>query len=109
MGDFFFISKKMYIQRATSRKTKGRARITEKETNNKKRQQNKQKPTKELSTEQRIKERRERITRGDSPSPSPIKKRTTKESEQLIIGFVHIFKGSPIPLPPDTPHKTQRS
>ena len=36
----------------------------------------------------RTKEHRDRITRGESPSPRPIKKRATKISKQLVIGFV---------------------
>ena len=34
-----------------------------------------------LITKERTKERRERITRGESPSPKPIKKRATKRSQ----------------------------
>ena len=59
---------------------------------------------KELSTKKRTKEQREGITRGESPSPRPIKKRTTKKGEQLVIGFVPVLKSSPIPFPPNTPH-----
>ena len=33
----------------------------------------------------RTKEHRDRITRGESPSSRPIKKRATKISEQLVI------------------------
>ena len=52
---------------------------------------------KELITKKRTKEHMDRITRGSSPSPRPIKKRTTKTSEQLVMGFalsskVHQFR-----------------
>ena len=59
---------------------------------------------KELITKKRTKEHRDRITRGESPSPRPIKKRATKISEQLVIGFVPVLKSTPISLPPNTPH-----
>ena len=64
---------------------------------------------KELITKERTKEQRERITRGESLSLRPIKKRTTKISEQLVIGFVPILKSSPILLPPNTPYQEQQS
>ena len=47
----------------------------------------------------------DRITRGESPSPRPIKKRTTKTSEQLVMGFAPVLKSTPISLPPNTPHR----
>ena len=52
----------------------------------------------------RTKEHRDRITRGESPSPRPIEKRATKISEQLVIGFVPVLKSTPVSLPPNTPH-----
>ena len=52
----------------------------------------------------RTKEHRDRITRGESPSPRPIKKRATKKSEQLVIGFVPVLESAPVSLPPNTPH-----
>ena len=42
----------------------------------------------------------DRITRGESPSPRPIKKRTTKTSEQLVMGFALSSKVEGISLPP---------
>ena len=59
---------------------------------------------KELITKKRTKEHRDRIPKGESPSPRPIKKRTIKISEQLVIGFVPVLKSAPISLPPNTPH-----
>ena len=58
----------------------------------------------ELITKKRTKEHRDRITRGESPSPRPIKERTTKINKQLVIGFVPILESMPISLPPNTPH-----
>ena len=95
----------MYIQEATSwKKLKAEQRVQRKKQTDRKKQHNKQKTNKELITKERAKEQWERITRGESPSPRPIKKRTTKRSNQLIIGFVHVLKSSPISLPPNTPH-----
>ena len=56
--------------------------------------------------EKRIKEKRKIITRCESLSPNPIKKRTGKESEHLVIGSIQILKCSPIAFPPNTPHQT---
>ena len=69
-----------------------------------KKKQTDRRKTKKLITKERTKEQRKRITRGESSSPRPIKKRTTKRSKQLVIGFVHVLKSSPISLPPNTPH-----
>ena len=55
----------------------------------------------------RAKEEMKRITRCESPSPSPIKKGTRKESEHLVIGFIQIFKCPPIVFPLNTPHQAQ--
>ena len=69
------------------------------------RERNKQTKNKtKLNTKERREEQRERFTRGESPSPRPIKKRTTKKSKQLVLGFVHVLESSPISLPPNTPH-----
>ena len=59
---------------------------------------------KKLITKKRTKEHRDRITRGESPSPRLIKKRATKISEQLVIGFVPVLKSTPVSLPSNTPH-----
>ena len=69
-----------------------------------KRTRKKAENNRELNTKERTKEQREGITSGESPSPRPIEKRTTKIGEQLVIGFVLVLKSSPIPLPPNTPH-----
>ena len=66
--------------------------------------QKKKQTDKNLITKERTKEQRERITRGESPSPRPFKKRNTKRSKQLVIGFVHVLKSPPISLRPNTPH-----
>ena len=88
-------------------KTQGRTENTEKETNKKREEKEKNKKingtNKELITKKRTKEHRDRITRGESPSPRPIKKRATKISEQLVVGFVPVLKSTPISLPPNTP------
>ena len=82
---------------------------------NKKKKEKKRKKTKtqenqqRLITKKRTKEHRDRITRGESPSPRPIKKSATKVSKQLIISFVPILKSTPVALPPNAPHKAQRS
>ena len=68
------------------------------------REKKKQIEQKKLNTMQRTKEHRDRITRGESPSPRPIKKRATKVSEQLVIGFVPVLKSALVSLPPNTPH-----
>ena len=68
------------------------------------RENKKQTEQKKLNTMKRTKEHRDRITRGESPSPRPIKKRATKISEQLVIGFVPVLKSAPVSLPPNTPH-----
>ena len=57
-----------------------------------------------LITKERAKEQRERITRCESSSPKPIKKKTTKKSKQLIPETFHIFKSVQITLIPNTPH-----
>ena len=93
----------MYIQEATSWKNI-RQNKEYKERKKQKKTTKQTKTNKELITKERTKEQRERITRGESPSPRPIKKRTTKRSKQLVIGFVHVLKSSPISLPPNTPH-----
>ena len=88
-------------------KTYGRTESTEKETQKGKRKGENKKTSeanKELITKKRTKEHRDRITRGESPSPRPIKKRATKVSEQLVIGFVPVLKSMPVLPPPNTPH-----
>ena len=93
-------------------KTQGRTENTEKETNKKREEKEKKKKRRKqtettkskLITEKRTKEHRDRITRGESPSPRPIKKRATKVSEQLVIRLVPILESTPITLPPNTPH-----
>jgi len=73
---------------------KAEQKSTEKETNRQKK----------LITKDRTKEQRKRITRCESPSPRPFKKRTTKRSKQLVIRFVHVLKSLPISLHPNTSH-----
>ena len=92
----------MYIQETTSWKHKAEQR--KKQTEKKKKTRKQTENNKELITKERTKEQREKITRGESPSPSPIKERTTKINEQLVIGFVPVLKSLPISLPPNTPH-----
>ena len=70
----------------------------------KRRNKNTSEANKKLITKKRTKEHRDRITRGESPSPRPTKKSATKASEQLVIGFVPILKSTPVSLPPNAPH-----
>ena len=65
---------------------------------------------KALITEKNIaKEKRNRVTRSESPSPSPIKKGTSKESKQLVFRSIQILKRLPIAFLPNAPHQTQRN
>ena len=63
------------------------------------RQRKKLQKEKILITKERAKEHREKITRGESPSPRSFKKRTTKRNKQLVIGFFHVLKSPSISLP----------
>ena len=68
------------------------------------------KPNNKLITKRkRAKERRERITSRESPSPRPIKKSSTKRSKHLITGTIQILKSPPIPFLPNTPKDAQRN
>ena len=62
-----------------------------------------------ITQKKRAKEKRNRVTRCESPSPSPIKKGTRKESKQLVFKSIQILKHLPIAFPPNTPHQTQRN
>ena len=64
----------------------------------------KEKTKKMLITEERTKKHRERITRGEFPSPRPVKKGASERSKQLVIGAFYVLKRPPISLPPNTPH-----
>ena len=86
----------MYIQKAISCKRSVRQTKDYRKRN--------KKTKKKLITKERTKEQREGITRGEFPIPRPVKKRTTKRSKQLVIGFFHVLKSPPISLPPNTPH-----
>ena len=86
----------MYKQKATScKKAEGRSKIIEREL---------KKTKKILITKERTKEHRERITRGESPSPRSAKKGAAKRSKQLVVRAFHVLKHPPILLPPNTPH-----
>ena len=86
----------MYIQKATSCKRSVRQTKDYKKRN--------EKTKKKLITKERTKEQRERITRGESPSPRPVKKGAIERSKQLVIGTFHVLKSPPISLPPNTSH-----
>ena len=104
------ISKKIILKER--KKTKTTQRIQRGEQKRKRKEKKKtitQGNQQRLITKKRIKEHRDRITRGESPSPRPIEKSATKVSKQLIIGFVPILKSAPVTLPPNAPHKAQRS
>ena len=108
---FFLISKKIILKNHKRTKTTQRIqRGEQKEKKEKKRKKTKtQEKQQRLITKKRTKEHRARITRGESPSPRPVKKSATKVSKQLIICFVPILKSAPVTLPPNAPHKAQRS
>ena len=65
------------------------------------------KKKKKITKRKRAKERRERITSGESRSPRPIKKSSTKRSKHLITGTIQILKSPPIPFLPNTPKDAQ--
>ena len=100
------ISKKIILKNL--KKTKAAERVQRREQKRKKNRKEENKSTsetnKKLITKKRTKEHRDRITRGESPSPRPIKKSATKVSKQLVIGFVPILKSTPVSLPPNAPH-----
>ena len=65
-------------------KTSGKTKSTERDTNKEKRKRKNKKTNganEKLITKKRTKEHRDRITRGESPSPRPIKERATKISK----------------------------
>ena len=64
---------------------------------------------KKKTKKERTKEQRERITRYGSPSPRPIKKKTRKESKQLVIRSIQVLKSPLIVFLPNTPHQTQQN
>ena len=103
---FFLISKRIYIKKRPHENIRQNREYKEGNKKRKKKRKNKKtiEANKELITKKRTKERRDRITRGESPSPRPIKMRATKISEQLVIGFVPVLKSTPVSLSPNTPH-----
>ena len=108
------ISKKIILKKHKRTKTTQRIQRGEqkrkKKRKEKKRTENKNTRNQQrLITKKRTKEHRDRFTRGESPNPRPIEKSATKVSKQLIIGFVPILKSAPVTLPPNAPHKAQRS
>ena len=106
---FFLISKNDIYKKgysmheeAKSKPKKYKKKKTEKKQN--------RKPINILITKRkRVKERRERITSRESPSPRPIKKSSTKRSKHLITGTIQILKSPPIPFLPNTPKNAQRN
>ena len=94
------ISKKIILKKYKKTKTTQRIQRGEQKRKKTRTQGNQQR----LITKKRTKEHRDRITRGECPSPRPVKKSATKVSEQLIIGFVPILKSTPVTLPPNAPH-----
>ena len=65
------------------------------------------KKKKKITKRKRAKKRRERITSGESRSPRPIKKSSTKRSKHLITGTIQILKSPPILFLPNTPKDAQ--
>ena len=49
--------------------------------------------------QERTKKTGERITRGESPSPRPVKQRAIKGSLELVIWTIHVLKSPPVSLP----------
>ena len=101
---FFLISKKIILKNLKKTKAAQRVQRREQKKKKKRRKEEHKETNKKLITKKRTKEHRDRITRGESPSPTPVKKSTTKVSKQLIIGFVPILKSTPVSLPPNAPH-----
>ena len=80
------------------------------ENTRRRKQRKKKKPNNILITERkRAKEKMEKITSRESPSPRPIKKSSTKRSKHLITGTIQILKNLPIPFLPNTPKNAQRN
>ena len=67
------------------------------------------KKKKKFTKRKRAKERRERITSGESRSPRPIKKSSTKRSKHLITGTIQNLKSPLILFLPNTPKDAQRN
>ena len=104
LSPFFFISKNDIYTKGYSmlEKTKSKPGNTRRRKQRKK--QKKEKTNNKLITKRkRTKERRERITSRESPSPRSIKKSSTKRCKHLITGTIQIFKSLPILFPPNTP------
>ena len=109
IGSFFFDKYERYIfKKLPHENIRQNKEYRERNKHKERRKRKKNKKTngnnKELVTKKRTKEHRDRFTRGESPSPRPIKKEATKISEQLVIGFVPVLKSTPISLPSNTPH-----
>ena len=51
-----------------------------------------------LSKKERAKEHRERITRGESPRPRPVKQSATNGGQKLVIRTIHVLKRPPISI-----------
>ena len=99
------ISKKIILKNTREqRQHKGYREGNRKKKEKKKTKTKTQEKQQRLITKKRTKEHRDRITRGESPSPRPVKKSATKVSMQLIISFVPILKSTPVTLPPNAPH-----
>ena len=64
----------------------------------------KEKTKRKLITKERTKKHGERITRGESSSPRPVKKGAIERSKEMVISAFHVLKRPPISLPPNTPH-----
>ena len=60
-----------------------------------------------ITEKKRAKEKRNRVTRSEPPSPSPIKKGTSEESKQLVFRSIQILKRLLIAFLPNAPHQTQ--
>ena len=98
------ISKKIILKNLKKTKAAHRVQRGEQKRKKKEKKTRTQGNQQKLITKKRTKEHRDRITRGEFPSPRPVKKSATKVSEQLIIGFVPILKSTPVSLPPNAPH-----
>ena len=80
---FFLISKKIILKKPHEniRQNREYREGNKKKRKKKRRKQEHKRNQQKLITKKRTKEHRDRITRGESPSPRPIKKSATKVSE----------------------------
>ena len=104
---FFFISKNVIYMNGYSMHEEHRANPENTRRKKTKKKQKRKSIHRLITKRKRAKERRERITSRESPSPRPIKKSPTKRSKHLITETIQILKSLPIPFLPNTPKDAQ--